>query len=117
MVTVLYENGFTDLLIKHNIEFKCLFRVHGRATYNKVKSLFVRGCPFIKKSAFIRHNGTLGGQTKYVLNKSDAKNVILSSANRVYGKKYMAWFLTSNPIKILYRNITYGIKKIKCGQI
>lgn len=116
-VTVLYENGFTDLINKHNISWKCALNLHGRATYNRVKYIYKHGCPFVKKGSFTRHNGALGNQVNYVLNKSDAKNVILSSANRVYGEKYMTWFLTSNPIKIIHRKITYTIQKIKQGQI
>lgn len=116
-VTVLYENGFTDLLIKHNISWHCMITVHGRDTYNHIKRLFKRGCPFIKKSAFTRHNGALGHQILYVLNRTHARDVILSSVKRVYGEKHINWLLTNNPIKILFRNITYGIGKIKNGGI
>ena len=41
----------------------------------------------------------------------------MASANRLYGEKYMQDFLTSNPLKILWRNIQYGITKLKNGKI
>lgn len=111
-VTILYENGFTDLLIKHNIKFQCMFRVHGRATYNKIKKLFVCGCPFIKKSAFTRHNGALGRQILYVLKHTESAPYIINSAQRVYGRKYIDWLLTSNPLKILFRTTKYLLHKV-----
>lgn len=116
-VTILYENGFTDLLIKHNVSWNCMITVRGRDTYNRIKKLFKAGCPFIKKSAFTRHNGALGRQILYVLKRTNARDVILSSTNRIYGIKHTNWLLTNNPIKILYRNITYGITKLRNGGI
>ncbi len=116
-VTIEYENGLTDLFNQHNISWHCMITVRGRGTYNKVKKLFKQGCPFIKKSSFIRHNGALGHQILYVLNRTQAQDVILSSTNRIYGTKYMNWLLTNNPIKILYRNITYVITKLRNGGI
>ena len=116
-VTVLYENGFTDLLIKHNISWHCMVTVHGRDTYNRIKKLFKAGCPFIKKSAFTRHNGALGRQILYVLNRTKAHDVILNSTKRIYGEKYMNWLLTNNPIKIIFRFTKYGLSKLINGGI
>ncbi|MBQ0013519.1 MAG: hypothetical protein KBS86_03060 [Proteobacteria bacterium] len=116
-VTIAYENGFTDLLLKHNVSWRCLITVHGRDTYNRAKKLFQKGCPFIKKSAFTRHNGALGRQIGYILNRTNARDVILYSANRVYGKKHIDWLLTNNPVKIFYRNITYAFNKLTNGKI
>ena len=67
----------------------------------------------------MRHNGALGSQIKYILNHADKKAIkaVIKTANRIYDEKYMKWFLTSNPIKILYRNITYALKKIRNGGI
>lgn len=119
IITVKYEHGLTNLITKNNCSFDGLYNIRGRETYNNPKSLFNHGCPFIKKMSFVRHNGALGGQIKYILNHSDKNAVasVMTTANRIYGEKYMKWFLTSNPIKILYRNITYGLKKLKSGGI
>lgn len=114
-ITIKYEHGLTNLIQKHNCTWGGIFTVHGRGTYNKPKKLFQSGMPFIKKMSFTRHNGALGNQIKYILNNCDgaAKNAILKSAHRLYGTEYMNWFLTTNPIKIFMRNITYITKKIR----
>ncbi len=118
-VTIKYEHGLTNIIAQHNYSWSGAYTIHGRETYNRPKYLFKHGCPFIKKLSFTRHNGALGRQIKFILKHSDktaAKHVI-NSATRLYGKEYMNWFLTSNPLKIFWRNITYAIKKIKNGQI
>ena len=119
IVTIKYEHGLTDLIQKNNCSWAGLYTIYGRETYNNPKHLYKKGCPFIKKLSFTRHNGALGGQIKYILNhiNQNVSSVIMNTANRLYGKEYMNWFLTKNPLKILHRNITYGIKKLKNGEI
>lgn len=118
-VTVKYEHGLTNLIKNNDCSWAGLHTVRGRKTYNKPKYLFLHGVPFIKKISFVRHYGALGKQVKYILNNCDktASKSIIKTANRVYGEKYMNCFLTSNPLKILFRNIKYGIKKLKTGEI
>ena len=72
------------------------------------------GLPFMKKCAFTRHNGRLGGQILYVLNhiSPDARDSFLSAARATYGDKYITWLLTRNPFKIWLRNIKYFTHKI-----
>ncbi|MCQ2562125.1 MAG: hypothetical protein MJ158_00690 [Alphaproteobacteria bacterium] len=110
-VTIEYENGFTDLLLKHNISFKCLIKIHGRTTYNKPLKLFYMGNPFIKKNCFIRHNGALGCQISKLLSKTKFADTIIESAKAEYGKKYIDWFLTKNPIKCFCRGVKYIMDK------
>ena len=118
-ITVKYEHGLTNLIRNHKCKWDCVLECHGRFTYNEPKKLFELGCPFIKKASFTRHNGALSKQIRYVLKHSDqnATQYVMKTANRLYGEKYMKRFLTSNPIKILLRNIGYGIKKIIHGEI
>lgn len=118
-ITIKYEHGLTNLISRNKCSWTGIYTIYGRETYNKPKFLFKNGCPFIKKASFTRHNGALGKQIKYILKHSDANAVkhIMKTANRLYGEKYMKHFLTSNPIKILWRNITYGIKKLIHGEI
>ena len=118
-ITIKYEHGLSNLITNNNCSWGGLYTVWGRETYNQPKQLFQNGCPFIKKVSFTRHNGALGGQIKFVLNHCDktASTTIIKTAIRLYGLQYMNWFLTSNPLKILYRNITYGINKLKNGGI
>lgn len=118
-ITIKYEHGLTKLIENNNCSWDGVYSVYGRNTYNRPKYLFKMACPFIKKASFIRHNGSLGKQIKYILNHCDqlSSKAIMNSANRLYGKQYMNWFLTNNPIKIFNRNLTYAIKKLKNGGI
>jgi lipopolysaccharide biosynthesis protein len=118
-VTVKYEHGLTKLIQNNGCTWNGLYTVYGRKTYNNPKYLFKQGCPFVKKLSCTRHDGALGKQIKYILKHCDkaASKSIINSANRLYGKQYMNWFLTCNPLKILSRNIKYGIKKLKNGGI
>lgn len=119
IVTIKYEHGLTDLIQNNNYSWGGLYTIYGRETYNQPKHLFKKGCPFIKKLSFTRHNGALGGQVKYILNhiNQNVFSAIMKTSNRLYSKEYMNWFLTNNLFKISYRNITYGIKKLKNGEI
>ena len=118
IITVKYEHGLTNLIKNHDCSCSGIYEFYGRFTYNNPKSLFKHGCPFVKKASFIRHNGACGKQIKYILNHSEPNVVrkVMTTANRVYEKTYIDKFLTYNPIKILIRNITYLIKKIKNGE-
>ena len=118
-ITIKYEHGLTNLITNNGCSWGALYTVWGRETYNQPKYLFCQGCPFIKKVSFVRHYGALGKQIKFILNHcdKDASNAIMKTAYRLYGEQYMKWFLTSNPLKILYRNIIYGISKLKNGGI
>jgi len=118
-ITIKYEHGLTNLIQNHGCSWVGLYTIYGRETYNRPKYLFKRGCPFIKKASFTRHNGALGNQVRYIFKHSDKNAVksVVKTANQFYGKEYVNQFLTSNPIKILWRNITYGIKKLKNGEI
>ena len=118
-VTIKYEHGLTNLIRNNDCSYDSIYKFHGRFTYNNPKYLFKHGCPFIKRASFIRHNGSTGLQLQYILNHADkaATKAIMTTTNRIYGKKYIDWLLTYNPIKILYRTVIYTIQKIKNGGI
>ena len=117
-VTIKYEHGFTNLLEEHKCTWTGLFDAHGRYTYNHPCDLFLRGCPFVKKASFLRHNGALGAQIKYILRHSDksAACAVMNTAKRLYSEKYMNWFLTYNPLKIIVRYIKYIKHKLTSGK-
>lgn len=119
IITVKYEHGLTNIIRDNGCSFTGIYRVRGRYTYNNPKRLFKRGCPFVKRACFTRHNGAAGNQIRYILNhcNRNTHNAIMKTANRVYGEKYMKWLLTSNPIKIMSRNIKYAFKKLGNGGI
>lgn len=114
LVTVKYEHGLTNVIKNNGCSYDGVYKFHGRFTYNNPKRLFKKGCPFVKKASFTRHNGGVGNQIRYVLKHADknAADAIMKTANRVYGTKYINWLMTSNQLKILYRNITYVLKKV-----
>ena len=114
LITVLYENKFTDILEEHGGTWYCPFVCRGRSVYNKPKKLFRMGCPFIKKMSFTRHNGAIGYQLNYVLKHCDnaTAKIVLYAANHAYSAKYISWLLTSNPFSEITRGIKYAIKKI-----
>ena len=113
-VTIKYEHGLSQIITDNKCSWDGLYTIWGRSTYNYPKYLFNRGCPFIKRACFIRHNGAAGKQIQYILKHSDARarNALLNTANRIYGNKYMNWLITSNPFKILIRKLKYAHHKI-----
>lgn len=113
-ITIKYEHGLSNLITKNGCSWGGMYKINGRYTYNHPKALFLRGCPFIKKMSFTRHNGAVGNQIKYILMHANANAVraIKKSASRVYGDKYMKWLLTYSPFKIILRNIIYATSKI-----
>lgn len=114
LVTKLYEQGVTRMLIENKWSFSCTYTVTGHAIYNQVKRLFKRGLPCMKKVAFARHGGALGRQVLYILNHIDPsmRAAILSEAYRVYGQETVDRNLTNNPFKIIWRNVKYALYKI-----
>lgn len=113
-ITKLYEQGLSKIILEHGLTWDCLYCVPGRGVYNKIKKLYKSGMPLMKKVAFTRNHGALGGQISYVLRHTNqtAAAAILSSANTLYGEKYIKKLLTHNPIKIAYRNIKHAIHKL-----
>lgn len=111
-VTLLYESGFTKMLCENGWRYSAPFNLRGHEVYNNVKKLFLRGLPFMKKTVFSRRHGALGAQVLYVLNHTKMKNSILVNARRVYGEKYVDWFLTENPLGILARNLGHAFVKV-----
>ncbi len=113
-ITYMYEHGLTRLFDAHNISWDALYNAPGRSVYNRVKYFYKKHMPFMKKNAFIRHNGELGRQILYVLNHIPKKlhDAILENAIRVYGENTVTRLLTNNPVRIIWRRITYAIHKI-----
>ena len=119
IITVKYEHGLTNVIQENGGAYAGIYDIRGRFTYNYPKRLFKRGCPFVKRACFTRHNGAAGCQIRYILNHiaPSIRDAIMVTANRVYGEKYMHWLLTRNPLRIWTRNIKYAFKKLKSGEI
>ncbi len=113
-ITRIYEHGFSKIISQNSLTWNCIYTVAGRGIYNKIKKLYNHKMPFMKKNAFPRRGGALGRQILYVLNniQPNVRNYILENASRIYGRNYINWLLTNNPIKIIFRNIRYAARKI-----
>lgn len=118
MVTYMYEHRFSALVVEHGMQWQCMWTIKNRGVYNRVKKMYRMGVPFIKKLAFTRHGGRLGRQISYVLRHCapDARHAIMSAACDAYGTGYVQWLPTRNPIKIIYRNIAYAVRKTFGGK-
>lgn len=113
-VCVKYETGLSELLTEMCIPYKGLFSVRGKKIYNSVWKLYRSGLPFVKKTAFKRHNGSLGHQLSRMMKKVDpqVRSAILNDAERMYGREYVQWLITSNPLKVSFRYLNYLLRKI-----
>lgn len=113
-ICVKYETGLSDLMTEMCVQYKGLYEISGKKIYNCVGKLYRCGLPFVKKSAFTRHNGSLGGQLKHVISHLEpyVRTLILNDARRVYGEDYVDWLLTYNPFKVAFRYLGYLIRKL-----
>lgn len=118
-VTIVYERGLTELITKHGHTWQCAYNIGGRGVYNRVRRLFRRGVPFVKKVAFTRHNGAIGGQLCYIMRHCDAaaRDAIMHSACDTWGTWHIEWLMTRNPLKLMWRAITYATPKVVTGAI
>ncbi len=114
-VCVRYETGLTALLAGHGIRYGALYRLSGKAVYNKVKAMWQKGIPFIKKSSFTRHGGSLGRQIRYVLQHAEPSraDAVKADACRVFGKEYTEHLLNGSAPDMAARYLKYLYKKIK----
>lgn len=113
-VVYFYEKGFTQLLDAHGVRWDGVFNARGRGVYNLVRRYHNAGMPFVKKNSVTRCCGALGKQFLYVLNhiKPTTRTAILESAYQSFGRDYVEWFLTRNPIKILWRRLKHLYRKV-----
>ena len=117
-VTKVYEHGFTKNIVAHGGTWMCLYSAHNRDVYNKIKHYYRTKMPFMKKAAFVRHNGRLGPQISYILKHTPTttRNAIVKNAQRVYGEKYVNDVLSTGHIGAFIRGAKYAIKKIMAGK-
>lgn len=114
LVCNLYETGLSSLLSEKGIGMQAIFTVKGKRIYNDVRALYRKGLPFIKKSAFTRHNGSLGRQVRYVLDRCspEARDAILQDARRMWGKEYVDAFIGGSFLSMAGRYLAYLWGKI-----
>lgn len=108
-VCILYETGFTALLDSSGFSYDGLYRIKGRRIYNDVGNLCEQGLPFFKKVAFTRHGGSLGRQVAGIMRRMDPelRKAVVEDAERLYGKDYLAWFLSGSSLGMIWRQMKY----------
>ena len=90
-----YENGLARLLDAHSVQYAGLYELRGKSVYNAVDRLYATGVPFLKKSAFTRHGGSLGPAVARVLGKAEPAiaRAVMADMDRLYGETYRRRFL------------------------
>ena len=109
-----YENGLARLLEAHSVTYAGLWELRGKAIYNAVGRLSRQGFPFLKKSAFTRHGGSLGPAVSKALLKGDPAmaDAVVADLDRLYGEAYRRAFLTAGPLRAFGRYLRYLSGKI-----
>lgn len=109
-----YESGLARLLEAHSVPYAGLYELKGKAVYNRVGRLCEKGFPFVKKSAFTRHGGSLGPSVRKALSKAAPAmaDAIVADMDRLYGKDYRQKFLSESRLQALGRYLHYLIGKV-----
>ena len=113
-VCVRYETGLTQLLEAHSIRYAALYELRGKTVYNAVGRLYRKGFPFLKKSAFTRHGGSLGPAVAKVVSKAEPAmaEAIVADMDRLYGEEYRRKFLSENRLQSAARYLRYLFRKL-----
>lgn len=100
-VCIRYENGLARLLDAHSASYSGLWELRGKSIYNAVGRLSRRGFPFLKRSAFTRHGGSLGPAVARVLSKADPAmtDAVVADMDRLFGEEYRRSFLSATPLR------------------
>ena len=108
-----YENGLARLLEAHSIPYEGLYVLRGKAVYNDVRRLCRKGFPFLKKSAFTRHGGSLGPAVATVVAAAEPAmaEAIVADMDRLYGEAYRRSFLSAGPLQAFGRYLGYLSRK------
>jgi len=108
-VCIRYENGLARLLEAHSATYAGLWELRGKAVYNAVGRLSRQRFPFLKRSAFTRHGGSLGAAVAKTLAKADPAmaDAVISDLDRLYGEEYRRWYLSATPLHAFGRYLRY----------
>lgn len=108
-VCIRYENGLARLLEAHSATYAGLWELRGKAVYNAVGRLSRQRFPFLKRSAFTRHGGSLGAAVAKTLAKADPvmADAVISDLDRLYGEEYRRWYLSATPLRAFGRYLRY----------
>ena len=113
-VCLRYENGLARLLEAHSASYTGLWKLRGKAVYNAVERLSRQRFPFLKKSAFTRHGGSLGPAVTKALSAAEPSmaDAIVADLDRLYGEDYRRTFLKAGRFQAAGRYLRYLFGKI-----
>ena len=108
-----YENGLARLLEAHSVPYAGLWELRGKSVYNAVGRLSRQGFPFLKKSAFTRHGGSLGPAVANTLSKAEPAmaRAVIADMDRLYGEEYRCAFLSADRLRAFGRYLGYLARK------
>ena len=108
-----YENGLARLLDAHSVPYAGLWELRGKSVYNAVGRLSREGFPFLKKSAFTRHGGSLGPAVAKALSKAEPAmaQAVIADMDRLYGEDYRRAFLSAGRLRAFGRYLGYMVRK------
>ena len=108
-----YENGLARLLEAHSISYAGLWELRGKSVYNAVGRLSRQGFPFLKKSTFTRHGGSLGPAVAKALSKVEPAmaEAVTADLDRLHGEDCRRAFLTGGRLRAFGRYLGYLARK------
>ena len=108
-VCLRYENGLARLLEAHSVSYAGLWELRGKAIYNAVGRLSRQRFPFLKKSAFTRHGGSLGPAVAKALSTAEPSmaDAIVADLDRLYGEDCRRKLLAAGPLQTAGRYLRY----------
>ena len=114
VVCIRFENGLARLLEAHSASYAGLWELPGKTIYNAVGRLIRQGFPFLKRSAFTRHGGSLGPAVANALSQADPAMAaaVMADMDRLYGKDYRRSFLEAGPLRAFGRYLRYLTGKL-----
>ena len=109
-----YENGLARLLEAHSVSYAGLYELKGKSIYNAVGRLHAKGFPFLKKSAFTRHGGSLGPAVARVLGAAEQEmaHAVVADMDRLFGESYRRRFLGLGRLQAAGRYLHYLFGKV-----
>lgn len=114
-VCTLYETGLTELLTEHGVPIGHAFTARGKDVYNHPLRLCRKGLPFVKKSSFTRHNGSVGHEISVIVKEfpSEGTDAMIAGAREAFGERQADDIFRTSWIHSKLKYLTYLYDKIR----
>lgn len=112
-VCTLYETGLTELLTEHGVPIGHAFTSRGKNVYNHPLRLCRKGLPFVKKSSFTRHNGSVGHEISMIVKEfpSEGTDAMTAGARETFGERHVREIIHMGRIQAGLRYLEYLYEK------